>query len=405
MLLTMWHYLKGYVIVEVQGVNSERFLNLVTYHGIELWNIQRSGNYIRFCTSIPNFKAMRRDAHKTRSRLKIIYKKGLPFLINRYKNRKSFVVGIVVFIVMLWILSSFVWLVEVEGNTRLNSLDIIQTLEANGYQTGKLKSQMDLRDAETLLLKQYPDIIWVGVDYEGTRMIVHIAESTLPPTMHKTENTPSSLISKRDALITYIAVEKGKPMVKIGDIVKKGDMLVAGEMPLGEESESPYYATAKATVKGRTIYYVSKTMSTNQVKKHYTNDTSKKYILKLFNKDITLYNQKKTKEHYDTMHTLHQLKITNLFPLPFGLEVETQVAYEPTYYTLTKEEVEDKLLSDLWKEVSQRLGQEATIIKREVYFSQNEDQVTATLYVMAEEDISYAIETEAKVQNEGERNE
>ena len=403
LLLSLWHYLKGYVIVEVRGASGEKFLNLVTYHGIDLWNVQRQGDYIRFCTSIQNFKAMKHDAHKTRNRLKIVGKRGLPFFTYRYQKRKLFVIGIGLFATMIWVLSSFVWLVEVEGNTRISSMDVIQTLEENGYSTGKLKMKMNLREAETILLRRYPDIIWVGVNYEGTRMVVQIAESVLPPTMNVENETPRSLVSKRDALITYIAVEKGKPMVKAGDIVKKGDMLVAGEMPRGEEDPSLYYAQAKATVRGKTIYSMTKTINMEQVKKQYQADTSKKYVLKVFDKNFTLFNQKKMQGTYDTMYTLHQLRITKLFPLPFGIEVQTQVGYAPTYYTLTKEEAEDQLLSKMWQEISLSLGEEAKILKREAYFKQVGEEITGTLYVVAEEDISYPIEgTSIDMQNKGE---
>lgn len=402
MFLSLWHYLQGYVIVEVSGFNVEKFLNMITYHGLFLWNIQRNGQKVRFSASIKDFKAMKQDVRKTRSRLKIVEKHGFPFFLYRYKKRKSFAIGIGIFIAMLWFLSSFVWLVEVEGNSRINSLDIIQTLEENGYNTGRWKGKMNLREAETVLLKQYPDIIWAGIDYEGTRMIVRVAESILPPTMNPLEIAPKSLISKRDALITYIAIEKGKPMVKAGDIVKKGDMLVAGEMPLGEENPSPYYTAAKGTIRGKTIYAVARDISLDQVRKNYTNETSKKYILKFFDKNFTFFSEKALTGQYDKMLTLHQLRITKLFPLPFGIEVQTCISYTPAYYTLTKEEAEDRLLSELWEEVSKSLSGEVKILKREAYFKQTEGHISGTLYVVAEEEISYPIEVEQEMQNKGE---
>ncbi|MBU3803425.1 MAG: sporulation protein YqfD [Candidatus Cellulosilyticum pullistercoris] len=402
MFLSLWHYLQGYVIVEISGFNVEKFLNLTTYHGLILWNIQRIGEKVYFSTSIEDFKAMKQDARKTRSRLKIVEKYGLPFFTYRYKKRKLFAIGIGIFIMMLWLLSSFVWLVEVEGSHRINSLDIIHTLEENGYSTGNWKGKMNLREAETILLKHYPDIIWVGIDYEGTRMIVRVAESILPPTMNALDIAPSSLIAKRDALITYIAVEKGKPMVKAGDIVKKGDMLVAGEMPLGEEDPSPYYTASKATIRGKTIYTVSGDISLDQVRKNYTNETSKKYILKFFDKNLTLFSEKALTDHYDKMLTLHQLRITKLFPLPFAVEVQTCISYVPAYYTLTKEEAEDRLLSELWNEVSESLSGEVRILKREAYFKQTDRHISGTLYVVAEEEISYPVGVEQEMQNKGE---
>lgn len=402
LFLSLWHYLQGYVIVEVSGFNVEKFLNLATYHGLILWDIQRKAQKVIFSTSIRDFKAMKTEVRKTKSRLKIISKKGLPFTTYRYKKRRWFVVGIGLFVVMLWLLSSFVWLIEVEGNHRINSLDVIQTLEKNGYATGKWKGSMNLRHAETLLLKQYPDIIWVGIDYEGTRMVVRVAESVLPPDMNLTNLPTQSLISKRDALITYIAVEKGKPIVKAGDIVKKGDMLVAGEMPLGEEDPSLYYTTAKATIRGKTIYTVQQAISLKQVKKSYTHASSKKYTFKFFDKRLPLFSQKPLTGDFDQLFTLHQLRITKLFPLPFGIEVQTNVGYKPTYITLTKEEAEDQLLSELWKKVSSHLDTNAKVLKREAYFKEVEGTIKGTLYVIAEEEIGYPVESSQDMREKGE---
>ncbi len=406
MFLSLWHYLHGYVIVEVSGANPERFLSLATYHGRVVWNVKRTEEKITFYTSIEDFKMMRRELKKTKTRIKIVKKKGYPFLAFRYKRRKAFIAGVGVFVALLWMLSSFVWLVDVEGNSKINSLDIIHTLEEGGYNVGKLKSSMDLREAETLLINKYPDIIWVGVDFEGTRMVVKVSESVNPPQMKELSQSPSSIVSKRDALVTYIAVEKGKPMVKKGDIVRKGDVLVSGEMPLGAEDESPYFTSAKAKIKGKTIYTLTKEMDYNKVEKNYTNKTSKKYILKLFDKKINLYKDKKDiGQCYDTLITLHQLKITKLFPLPFSLEEQTNVGYEPTYTKLTKQEVEDELLASLWTEISSSMTNGAVVVKREAYFNATKDKVVGTLYVVAEEELGYPVDidpTQSQLKKEGE---
>lgn len=402
MLLSLWHYLKGYVIVEVKGINGEKFLNLATFHGIFLWNIRRQDQCIYFCCSIPDFKAMKRDVYKAKVRVKIIAKKGLPFFLSKYRRRKLFMIGMGLFVMMLWLLSSFVWLIEVEGNMRISGIDILHTLEGNGYKCGKLKSTMNLRKAEAALLKAYPDMIWVGIDYEGTRMIVRLSESVLPPEMNDLVGQPTSLISKRDALVTYIAVEKGKPMVKAGDIVKKGDMLVAGEMPLGEENPSPYFTTAKAVIKGKTIYSERKTIRLKQIKKQYLDTISKRYTLKIFDRHFKLFSQNQLVQPYDTLNTLYQLRITKLFPLPFGFEVQNCIGYEPIQYILTKEEAEDKLLSTMWKEMSQSIGEDARILRREAYFSEANDSITGILYVVAEENIGYPIQVTVDMQNKGE---
>lgn len=392
MFVSLWHYLKGYVIVEISGYTIEKFLNLALHHQIPMWDVIQKENTVCFKTSIEAFKRMKPDLKKARCRAKIVGKKGFPFIAHRYNKRRFFVAGSAVFIAMLWLLSSFVWLVEVEGAARINSLDIIKCLEEKGYEVGKLKGKMNLREAETYLLQQYPDIVWTGITYEGTRMIVRVAESTPKPEMSELDGKPKMLVAKRDALVTYIAVEKGMPLVKAGDIVKKGELLVAGEMPRGEEDATLYYTSAKAHVKGKTTYTASGAIQFQQEKKQYLNETSKKWTLKFFNKAFKLYASKPPSGTFDKQITLHQLKITKMFPLPFAIEVENRVAYKPILYTLSEEDAEDQLLCQLWEQIESSLGADAQILKREAFFKKTGDAITGRLYVIAEEDIGYRLD-------------
>ena len=52
--------------------------------------------------------------------------------------------------------------------------------------------------------------------------------------------------------------------------------------------------------------------------------------------------------------------------------------------------------------MSKSLGKEAKILKREAYFKQVGKEITGTLYVVAEEEISYPVETSIEMQNKGE---
>ena len=50
--------------------------------------------------SIKGFKHLRPVARKTRCRVRIVEKRGLPFIVSRYKERKTFVLGLAVFVVL-----------------------------------------------------------------------------------------------------------------------------------------------------------------------------------------------------------------------------------------------------------------------------------------------------------------
>ena len=40
----VWHYLSGYVIIDIKGKNLERFLNRVVQSGGDIWHVRRTGS-------------------------------------------------------------------------------------------------------------------------------------------------------------------------------------------------------------------------------------------------------------------------------------------------------------------------------------------------------------------------
>ena len=58
---------------------------------IIIWNLKRDKSVqLNLNIGIKDFKKIKKIAKKTKCKVKIIKKKGLPFLFNRYKKRKIF---------------------------------------------------------------------------------------------------------------------------------------------------------------------------------------------------------------------------------------------------------------------------------------------------------------------------
>ncbi|MGL6174276.1 MAG: sporulation protein YqfD [Cellulosilyticaceae bacterium] len=386
MFVSLWNYLKGYVIVEVSGYAIEKFMNLALKTGISFWNVENKEGKLYLCTTIKGFKALKPYAQKSRCRLKIVKKIGLPFISFRYRKRSLLAGGGFVFVILLYILTSFVWLIEVEGNSRISETDIINTLTQEGYGVGRLKNNLDLRDAEQKLIQTYPDITWTGVKFEGTKLLIQVAETVPKPKMHD-ETMPCHLVAKRDALITYIATDKGMPQVKKGDTVRKGETLVSGEITLQDEAMTKQYTHAKAQVKGRTFYALQAQVPLYKTNKNYTQNISKKYSIRLFNKKIPLYHQKKALEQFDTLLTVNQFKITELFPLPFYFEKEERVEYIPEVVSISEEEAQDKLEGILHDELMEMLSSDGQILDKEVVYRQDGQMLIGELHAVVQEDI------------------
>ncbi|MEG0351970.1 MAG: sporulation protein YqfD [Cellulosilyticaceae bacterium] len=403
MFVSLWNYLKGYVIVEVRGYSLEKFMNLALHTGIYFWDVEHRDGKLFIKTSIKGFKALKPFVQKSRCRIKITKKIGFPFISFRYRKRSMLVMGSFLFIVLLYILTSFVWLVEVEGNSRINEVDIIETLAHKGYTTGKFKNGLDLRQAEADLINQYPEITWAGIKFEGTKLLVQVAETVPKPKMHD-ETIPCDLITKRDALITYIATKKGMPEVKKGDTVKKGETLVSGKIPLQQdEALSMQYTHSKADIKARTFYALQGEIPLYKVKKNYTQNVSKNFSVKLFNTKIPLYKNKRQYEHSDTLITVDQLRITELFPLPFYLEKEEKVEYIPEMIEVSQEEAMDKLEGALHDKLEETMGKDGKVLDQKIVYKKSGEVLIGELYAVVEENVSEIREiTSEEIQQEQE---
>ncbi len=393
----LWYYLSGYVIVEIKGFSVERLINLAIKNNINMWDTYRKNGILYTKLSINDYKALRPYAKKARCKVKLVNKIGLPFVAFKYRKRTMLLFGATLFILSLMVLSSFVWLVEVEGNNKITETDIVATLEEAGYSQGKLKIKLNLREAEAYLINKYPEIVWVGMKFEGTRLLVEIAE-TVPKPLIADTSKPCHIVAKRDGLITYIATYKGIPKVKKGDIVKEGDILVAGEIPLVEGEPELYYTRAKASIKAKTVYRLRNSIAYMQQKKEYTNNIQRSYSIKILNKKFTLYKSKEMYEPYDTMITNQQLRLTKFFPLPLYFEKEERIEYNLIHIRLTEEQAKERLFINLNEALNKMIAKDVTIIDRDISYIRTDKGLIGKLNVIVEEDIGIIQD----IQNKGE---
>ena len=132
------------------------------------------------------------------------------------------------FIILLILgLSKFIWNIKIEGLNKIEQSQIETILVANGLTTGKLKSSINKQKIINEIRMQRDDISWVGISIEGTNAIVKIVEADTKPEIINEEDY-CSIVATINAQIVKVSAQNGIPVVKEGDIVTKGDTLIAG---------------------------------------------------------------------------------------------------------------------------------------------------------------------------------
>lgn len=83
-------YILGYLNLSIEGYYIERFINICKNNKIVIWNLKRDRDiklYLK--TRIYDFKEICKIAKKTRCKVRIINRRGVPFLLHRYKKKKN----------------------------------------------------------------------------------------------------------------------------------------------------------------------------------------------------------------------------------------------------------------------------------------------------------------------------
>ena len=173
--------IKGTVEVEIQGFFTERFINLCKINNIKIWNIKNIvSGIVRFNIAIKDFKKLKNISRKTKCKLKIISKKGLYFKFFKYRKRRLAFLLILVFIIASIVSTTFVWDIDVSGNTYISEEKIYDALKESGLYVGKSKIGLKTKKVINSLRVNLSDIAWAGIEIDGTHVHVKIVENKKP---------------------------------------------------------------------------------------------------------------------------------------------------------------------------------------------------------------------------------
>ncbi|MGD9676813.1 MAG: sporulation protein YqfD [Vulcanibacillus sp.] len=379
-------WIRGYVKCNLTGKNIELFINLILNSELEIWDISiiKRGQ-ANFSISVNDYLKIKSFLKRSNTRIHIIEKIGLPFLLNRLKNRLGVLFGIIIFIIIIYLSSSMIWSIDIEGNKTIEESIIYQSLNEIGVSKGIFKKKLPENEyIKEQLMLMLEDISWVGVNREGTKLQITIVEKIKPK--EKEIALPSNIISKKDAVIYKILAEKGISQVKISDRVKRGDILISGI--IGNEERSEIIA-AKGIVQGIVWYKSSITISLKQKWKEYTGNKYEQNYLVLGNRMIKF-------KGYDIIH-FEQYQIVNdwkqvyfnNFKLPVGILTKKSLEYIDGQRTLSEEEAYIIAFEQTKKYLCSKIDSDSKIINEKIISKNFKDgRLTVEILYEVIEDIT-----------------
>lgn len=390
MLIHFLKWFRGYVYVKIKGYSPERFINLCSSRKLLLWNIRKIEDGYAFFISVSAFKQLRPIARKTNTRPIIIKRYGMPFYLNKYKRRKGLLLGIVAFFYILYILSQFIWNIGVSGQYTHTEEAIIKYLNSINVSVGTRKRNINCQKIEELIRKKYVDIGWVSAEIKGTRLLLKITETNMPAP-YEVRDKPSHIIATRDGKITSIITRVGTPLVKAGDEVKKGDILVSGIIDIyGDDGtivkKEPVVSDADILL--RTKYDYKDSFPLKYIDKEYNNKKFNIYGISLFNKNIFVwnpFNKFKSEESYDIIVNENYWRLNNSFYLPVKWLKKDYLGYNQITKKYSKEEAEEIALEQLNRYIEKITEKGVLIIKNNVKITVDNNSCIALGNIIVDE--------------------
>ena len=363
-LKIIFSYLLGYLKITVEGYYIERFINICKSKKITIWNLKRNKDIcLLLNVKIGEFKELRDVAKKTKCKIKIKSKKGLPFLLHKYKKRKIFVIFLILVSFSIWLSSNFVWNVDIEEKNGNELENLRNDLEDVGLKTGNLKFKIDTKTIINKIRLERKDIAWMGIELKGTNAIVKIVKADEKPEIID-ENEYCSIISNKSGVITKINAQSGTANVKVGDTIKEGDTLINGWMD--GKFTGIRYVHAKGEVEAKVWYTKNKKILYNTTEKKETGEIEDKYEIKLNNFKINLYKKLSKFKIYDTIETENKIKIFSDFYLPISVIKKTNKELKEEQKKYTIEEASNKGIQDLQRELDNEIEDKNSIVNKNI---------------------------------------
>lgn len=385
MFLALWNYLHGYVMIRVTGFSVERFVNLAALKGIYIWDIHPDKTGVTMKVSIGGFRLLKECGRKTKCHYKILERYGLPFLLHHYKKRKILGIGIFVFVLGLYVLSSMIWVIEINGNDRISREEILEGCKEFGLKAGCFKFKIDTKEVSEGLIGLFDDISWIGVEMKGTNIKISIVE-TIPKTEIVDRTTPCDVVATMDGIITSIVTSAGTPLVKQKDVVRAGDILVSSEVILrdGEEEKGREYVRAKAEVKAKLWAELKEELPLQYDEKVYTGKKESDLSFHLGNKKLNFLQPSVDETNFEKVLLYEKPFAIGDYVFPIAVLKEEYREYKLEQKTRTVEEAEEELKQVLQKKADELVTEDGSILNIEFYFEQNNEKLMAKAVVTME---------------------
>ena len=285
----------GEITIEVSAIMPEKILNMLWNNEIYTCNIVKIDlTTIRVSICFKDYKEAEMLIKKYKGKVRIVKKSGIIVLLMKMKRKVSLVIGTLIFFVVIYILSNYIWAIDIQTQRNLSPFEIRQQLSSIGVKPGLNKSEIDVYAIEKKMEDLNSQIMWIRIRVEGSTLKLVIKEKVNPPSTEKT--LFNQVVAKMDGEVKRVYTNSGNPAVVPGDIVRTGDDLI---LPIQGREGFEQEVKPSGTVIANTFYEKFMEVQISGEKLERTGEKDSDIYLKLFERKFYLKKAINRFQYYD----------------------------------------------------------------------------------------------------------
>ena len=282
--------IKGALRYELCGVQPEALLNACALEGLPFSELEIVDAYTLRLT-IPEDERARLEALAPRCRCELRPLGGTGGRTARRALRRRWPLLLAAALLLLGLLVSslFIWEIELIGRESLSRGLLLRALEDAGVAPGACRPGLDADEVRSRVLERVPELAWMTVNVRGSRASVLLLERSDKPEIYR-EKDAADVTAKCAGIVRRVSVLNGRPLVRPGQAVLRGETLVSGVMD--SLTNAPRGVRARAEVLADTWYEITALCPAGRLKETDGGTAQRRYALVVGKTRVNFYGRK-----------------------------------------------------------------------------------------------------------------
>lgn len=369
---------KSKIKLNIKGKRIERFLQRLVSHKINLYDVKVIN---RDEANIIISKEDYLKVYKLKSIYELNILDGYGFIkIKKIAKINSLLICFLILgIISLYILSKITFSIDIIHTSPKVRKYMMNELEKYGIKLNTFKKNyQELQKIKEQILENNKNTIeWLEIESIGTKYIVRLEERKINEKKETYEK--QNVVATKDAIIKKIEATNGQIVKEINSYVKKGDIVISGNITLNDQIKDTIQADGK--IYGEVWYQVKVSYPLAYKESHETGKSKKTLVFHFLNKEISLSSYKNKNIASKTL-----IKHTFL-PIYLTYEVQKEVKVIDEVYTI--DEAIKKAEEKAYNELNSKLSDKEKILNaKNLKVDINDSKIELEIFFSVYEDIT-----------------